>query len=119
MQFPAEVMGSRGGRVPTRDDPGAGERRPGLVAWVLRREIALSHRSHWRCHGPWSVLCAVLLYPLWVAVEMPLAAVLGLVKVAVIAAMLAALGAGVWSASRALSPQPLPLRGRSSPPRRH
>jgi len=98
---------------PTRPDLGAEVRRPGLLTWVFRRELALAHRSYWRCDGPVSTLLAVLFYPLWLTVALPLALLLGLLKVAVLGAMLAAVSAAAWNAYRTLAVEPARGRRRS------
>ena len=99
--------------LPTAGHTGPGGRRPCLLAWVFEREVALAHRAYWAgCRGPFSTVLAVLLYPLWLAAAVPLALLLGLLKLAILGAVLAAVAAGSLAAVRGLSPAPVPARRR-------
>jgi len=98
-----------GAADPTRDHP-ARRVRPGLVGWAFRREIALAHGAYWRgCRGPATTFLAMALYPVWLLVAVPLAFVLCLVKVALLGAVMAAVGVAAW---RGLAAQPVRARPR-------
>jgi len=88
------MIGSGSAGLTTADHLGPG-RSPGLEGWVFQREVSLAHRGYWQgCRGPLRAVLSVLLYPLWVAVAIPIAFLLGLVKMALLGALLAAVVAG-------------------------
>jgi len=90
----------------TTPDHTGGARHRGLVGWVFQREVALAHRAYWLGRrGPLQGVLAVLLYPLWLAVALPAAFLLGLLKMALLGALLAAIVAGSARGAR-LAPSP-------------
>lgn len=94
----------------TRDHLEPRVRRPGLVRWAFHREVTLAHAAYWRgCHGPVSASLAVALYPLWVAVTLPLAFLLGLAKVALLGAIMTVIAV---AASRVAVPHAARVRPR-------
>ena len=88
-------------------------RRPRLLAWAVEREIALAHRRYWSGRrSPAASALAVLLYPPWLVLAVPLAAALGVLKVALLGALMTAIAASTFVAARRPSPAPAPVRRR-------
>jgi hypothetical protein len=114
MHYQESMSYAGGASLTTGNYPGPGSRRGGLVGWVFQREVAVAHRSYWLgCRSPLHTALAVLLYPLWLLVALPIAFLLGLVKMALLGALLTAVVAGATGArALALAPAPAPRHRR-------